>query len=113
MPKLVTIHANPDFENKKDADYQAIKKAGPKVVWYQTALENIRLSEGRFQIQPEQTKKAARINTDLADMSLDDLKVMMLSLGSKTEKIMKKADVIALIRTKLAGVEIVDDEPEE
>lgn len=113
MPKLVTIHANPNYENKNDLDYRTIKKAGPKVVCYQTALENIRLSEGRFTIQPEQTKKAARINTDLEEMSVDDLKVMMLSLGIKTQKTMKKSDVITSIRTKLETVEILDDEAEE
>lgn len=113
MPKLVTIHANPDYEQKNDKDYLAIKKAGPKVVWYQTALENIRLSEGRFQIQPEQTQKAARINTDLEDMDVNDLKVMMLSLGIKTQKTMKKSDVIKSIRGKLEGVEIVEDDAEE
>ena len=113
MPKLVKIHANPVYENKRDQEYQAIKKGGVLTVPYQTALENIRLSQGRFAIAPEKKEKPARINTELEEMSADDLKVMLLSLGIKTQKTMKKSDVITSIRTKLAGVEIVDDGDEE
>jgi len=113
MPKIVTIHANPDFEHKRDEEYKAIKLGGEKKVAFQTALENIRNSGGRFSIAPEKKDKAARINTDLEDMDTQDLKVMMLSLGIKTTKVMKRSEVITSIRTKLADVEIVDDEPEE
>jgi hypothetical protein len=38
---------------------------------------------------------------------------MMLSLGIKTQKTMKKSDVIKSIRGKLEGVEIVEDDAEE
>lgn len=111
MPKMVTIHANPDFENKRDETYQAIKKAPAKTVPYQTALENIRNSKGAYTIMPEKKDKAARINVELEDMDVHDLKVMMLSLGIKTSKKMKRSEVIQSIRTKLADVEIeVDDE---
>lgn len=113
MPKMVSIHANPVYENKRDPGYAAIKKAGSKKVPYQTALENIRNSEGRYAIEPEKRDKPQRINTELEDMSLDDLKVMMLSLGIKTQKVMKKSDVVTSIRTKLADVEIVEDDDEE
>ncbi len=110
MPKMVEIHANPSFDNVRDQAYLEIKSKGVLKVSYQTALENIRLSGGRFAILPEKKDKAARINVDLEDMDLDDLKVMMLSLGVKTQKKMKRTDVITLIRTKMAEVEIVDDE---
>lgn len=113
MPKLVTIQPNPDYDKKQDQEYQAIKKRGALTVPYQTALENIRLSQGRFSIAPEKKDKPARINVELEEMSMDDLKVMMLSLGIKTQKTMKKSEVITSIRTKMSAFEIVEDDDEE
>lgn len=112
MPKMVTIDASPLFDKKSDRDYVLIKKAGPKTVSYQTAIENIRLSGGRFAIVPED-KKPTRINTELSDMSPNDLKVMMLSLGIKTEKKMKRSDVISLIKKKMDEVDIFDEDDQE
>lgn len=113
MPKMVSIYANPAYDKRNDPVYAAIKKSGSKKVPYQTALENIRNSEGRYAIEPEKRDKPQRINTELEDMTNDDLKVMLLSLGIKTEKKMKKSDVITSIRTKLADVEILEDDADE
>tara|TARA_R110000851_G_scaffold308778_1_gene467897 strand:+ start:28882 stop:29223 length:342 start_codon:yes stop_codon:yes gene_type:complete len=113
MPKIVTITANPDFDKPRDQEFLAIKKAGPKKVSYQTAMENIRLSEGRYSIMPERDEKPKRINVELSDMSPQDLKVMLVSLGIKTEKKMKRSDVLTLIRKRLDDVEIEEDDAEE
>lgn len=113
MPKIVTLEPNPEYDHKSSAEYIAIKKRGSFKVPHLTAIENIRMSKGMYSIAPEKKNKAQRINVDLEDMDPEDLKVMMLSLGVKTTKVMKRPDVIRLIRSKLEGVEIVEDDGEE
>ncbi|MBT9385473.1 hypothetical protein KM176_16485 [Pseudooceanicola sp. CBS1P-1] len=115
MPKMVKIEANPDFKPNatQKAEYSAIEKAGAKTVTYQTAIHNIRHSGGMYRIQPEAsaTATAATVSAPkLAEMDLQDLKLMMVSLGVKTEKQMKKSEVIKVIETKLAEIDIVDDD---
>lgn len=44
----------------------------------------------------------------LEAMAMDELKVMLLSLGVKTQKQMMRSQVIQLIRAKLSDVEIID-----
>lgn len=120
MPKMVKIAANPDWraagspEEKAAASaaMTAIKKAGPVEVSYLTAIENIRTSGGMYRILPDVAPVKVKVDTDLNELSMQELKVMMLNLGVKTEKQMARRDVIALIERKLDDVQIVDDEAE-
>lgn len=109
MPKLVTIVKNPDFEIKHGdkAIYDAIK---PKVVSYQTALENIRLSKGMYMISTAKAEAPVGAAPRLEDMDIADLKVLMLQTGVKTDKQMTRSQVITLIRRKLESVELVEDQ---
>jgi len=103
MPKLVTEETKAAFE--------AAKKKGPLVMDYVTAMENIQNSGGMYAIVPEgPVAPAAMAPRSLDDMDLTELKVMMLSLGVKTEKQMKKTDVVRLIKAKMAEIDIVEDE---
>lgn len=109
MPKTVTIVKNPNYEIKHGdkAIYDAIK---PKVVSYQTALENIRLSKGMYMISTAKPEPAASTAPRLEDMDLADLKVLMLQTGIKTEKQLTRSQVITLIRKKLEAVDLVEDQ---
>lgn len=111
MPKMVICKPDPAYKPKDDADraqYEAAKKKGPVAVSYQTGLENVRRSGGMYKI--EESKGPAKPQLpDLESIDIADLKVMMLSLGIKTEKVMKKTDIIRLIRNRLEKVEVVDE----
>lgn len=113
MPKLVKIGPNPAFK-PADADqkaaFEAAKKKGAFTVPYVTAAENIKRSGGMFQFIQEQEAPAEIETQRLEDKPTDELKVMMLSLGIKTEKQMRKSDIIMLIRKKLDEVEVIEDE---
>lgn len=113
MPQMVKLAANPAFKETaetKDA-YAHAKKQGQMLVDYVTAIENVQNSNGMYAIVPEgpvaPTPMAPR---SLDDMDLTELKVMMLSLGIKTDKQMKKGDVIRLIKAKMEEIDIVEDE---
>lgn len=113
MPKVVKLAPNPDYkaETAEDkATFEAVKKRGKFDVSYVTAMENIRNSKGMLTvdyIEPEAAPVPGPRR--LEDMDMDELKVMMLSLGIKTEKKMKRADVIGLIRSRMDEVEIEDE----
>ena len=119
MPKMVSIGANPDWRpsgESADADkalFAAIKKQPPLRVDYLTALENCRASGGMYRILPETQPVKVKVDTDLNELPLQELKVMMLNLGVKTSKQMKRSEVITLIEKKLDKVEILDDKGEE
>lgn len=120
MPKMVTIGPSDTFKAKgsqeekaaANASFKAIKKAGKVRVSYQTALQNVRNSGGMYEIYPDKEPRKVQVETDLNDMEPGELKVMMMNLGVKTEKQMKKSDVISLIKRKLGEVEIIDDDDE-
>lgn len=113
MPKLVTLAANTAFKATEEtkAAFEAAKKKGPLVMDYVTAMENIQNSGGMYAIVPEgPVAPSPMAPRSLDDMDLTELKVMMLSLGVKTEKQMKKTDVVRLIKAKMAEIDIVEDE---
>lgn len=112
MPKMVKLAANPAFKpsESQKAAYDAAKKAGPVDMDYVTAMENIQLSEGMYAILPEEPGTPATAPRRLEDMDLTELKVLMLQLGIKTEKQMKKSDVISLVRRKMDEISISEDE---
>lgn len=111
MPDYVKVEANPDYKPKdaeEKAAFEAAKKAGVQELPVVTATENVRNSNGMFRIVPNQPVEAPR-GPNLDTMPIEDLKVLMLSLGIKTEKQMKRSDIVTLIRTKLDSVEIIDE----
>jgi hypothetical protein len=118
MPKMVSIGANPDWRADSKSEtavkdretMKAIKKAGPLRLPYISALENIRSSGGMYRILPESEPVKVKVDTDLNELSNQELKVMMLNLGVKTDKQMSKSAIISLIEKKLDEVTITDDE---
>lgn len=118
MPHMVMIEPNPDFVKGKQGEaleaakalYADAKRVGAKTVPYVSALGSVRRSKGLYKLK-EITKKVAPVETRrIEDMDLAELKVMMLTLGIKTEKKMKRSDVEALIHRKMAEVDIVEDD---
>lgn len=113
MPQMVKLAANKAFKTTREteADYALAKKQGEVLVDYVTAMENIQNSGGMYAIVPEgPVAPSPMAPRSLDDMDLTELKVMMLSLGIKTEKQMKKADVVRLIKAKMEEIDIVEDE---
>lgn len=116
MPRMLKIGPNDNFKLSKDASpdekaaWAKIKAERPKLVSYVSAMEAIRNSGNMYRTiiddYPEPTEPGPR---RLEDYTLDELKVMLISLGIKTEKQMKRDDVIGLIRRKLDEVEISDE----
>lgn len=116
MPKLVRLAASQTYVPETDEDkkvFDAIKKRGVMEMSYVTARENVKNSKGMLTFYaPEPVAAAAPGPRRLEDMDMDELKLSMLSLGIKTQKKMKRDDVIRLIRDRMSEVEIVDDEDE-
>lgn len=116
MPLEVEIELNPAFK-PKDAEGKAlvekVRRAGKLKVDYTTAMENIRNSGGMYRIVPQAAPVQAGAAPDLETMSNESLKLMMANLGIKTEKVMKRPEIIKAIRLKLDDIQIVDDEDED
>lgn len=113
MPKMVKLAANPAYKAVSDEDkalLKTIKAKGPVEYDYVTAMENIENSRGLYVIVPEVEAAQSMAPRRLEDMSLEELKVMMLSLGIKTEKQMRRSDVERLVRAKMSEIDIVEEE---
>ena len=112
MPKMVTIEPNPDFKASapQKKAFDDVQKVGAKVVPYQTALQNVKASGGMYRIKPDEQPVPQVVVPRLEDLSNDELKLMMLRTGVKTDKQMRRSDIIKVIRTKLDEVEIIDDD---
>lgn len=119
MPKMLQVEVNPDFLKKlgakaTPADRKAFEEAkgqGRMTQAYVTAMENAR--SGLYRIVPEEPSTPVPTSTRLEDMPTEDLKVLMLQTGVKTQKQMKRSEIISVIRRKLAEVEIVEDDAGE
>ena len=116
MPRMMTIEANPNYQPEtpeQRAAWAAAKAGGRKTVAYVTAMENIRQSGGLYvPIMPDEAEVQAAPRR-LEDYSMEELKLTGINLGIKTEKRMKKADWIALIRRKLDEVDVGDEDEDE
>lgn len=110
MPKQVKIRPAKGFKSDDEKLKALHKTLAPMTVSYQTALDNIRKSGGMYEMAPETPAVDTPKAPALEDMSLEDLKVLMLQTGVKTEKQMTRAQVITLIRKKLDAVELVEDD---
>lgn len=111
MPLMVKIKPNPDYKPSPATKkaFEDVKAAGTKTAAWVTAIEAIRNSDGMYVMEQEEAAPAAEPRS-LDDMPIEELKVMMLSLGVKTEKQMKRSDIVRLIRLKLDEVEVIEDE---
>jgi hypothetical protein len=112
MPEMVKVDVNPEYRPSvgEKAAFEAAKKAGIVEMPYVTAMENIVHSNGMYRlatvIEPDAAAKPRRLD----EMPNDELKLMMLNLGIKTDKQMKRSDIIRLIQTRLDAVEVLDDD---
>lgn len=114
MPKMVRLAPNLDYVPAAPEDkaaFDATKRRGKFEVSYVTAMENIRNSKGMLTVDYVEPNAAPDPGPRrLEDMDGDELKVMMLSLGLKTDKKkLKRDDVIRLIRSRMDEIEIDDD----
>ena len=116
MPKMVRLAAAKGYKPKTEQDkanYEAIKKLPVREYDYVTAMENIENSGGMFEIVPEETAAVAATGPrSVDDMSNDELKLAMLSLGIKTEKKMKRSDMILLVKSRMMEID-VDESPDD
>lgn len=111
MPHEVTITVNKDFKPSgpaEKAQFEEAKTIGDKKVSYQTAIEAVRNSRGLYEIKDE---GGVIVTPSVwhAGKSNQELLAMLLGLGVKTEKQMKKSEIIGLIEKKLGEVEVEDD----
>ena len=117
MPKLLKIVADAEFPKRSKAPdaagtYAAAKAQGVLTQPYVTAMENVKT--GLYKVVPDESAHApAPAPARLEDMPHEDLKVMLVQLGVRTQKQMKRSEIIKVIRGKLAEVEIVEDDAGE
>lgn len=112
MPDMVLLVANPNFKPTTPEEKSAwalIKSKPPMQLDHTTAEENARLSRGMYMIDYG-VKAPDEGPIPLEKRTNAELKEMMLAQGIKTEKQMKRSQIIHLLRNKLDGIEIVDDE---
>ena len=123
MPLMVNIAVKKTFKVKDAAgnvDEKATKEVlaaaakslklpGGKTMDYATAMENVRLSNGLYEIEQEApVAPAVSGPRDLEDMTVEELKLIIVQSGVKVEGKAKKADVIAAIRAKMDQIDIED-----
>lgn len=112
MPKMVKLAPNPDYRPTTDDDkemFAQVKKRGSMEVSFVTAQENLRNSKGMLAMVVEEAREAAQPGPRrLEDMDGDELKIVMASLGIKTDKRMKRDDVIRLCRARMDEIVIED-----
>lgn len=110
MPKMVQIEVDPAFKAAPGdtATLAAAKKEGRVRVSFQTALENIKQSNGMYRIVPDEDPVVAPKAQAIEDMDRNSLLAMAVSLGMKTEKVMKTTDLVRYVKGRLDQVEIVE-----
>lgn len=112
MPKMVMLVPKKGYKPtpSEREGYEAAMKRGPVRMAFQKAIENVRNAEGMYEIAPE-TPPSAPATRTLEDMGRQELLVMALSLGMKTDKQMKVSEIRSYVEQKLAEVELVSDDP--
>lgn len=109
MAATMKIKVNPDYTPQagEEAAYAAAVAKGAVEMDTTTAMENVQNGRGFYVLVSEEADATVLAPRRLEDMTLDELKVMMLSLGIKTEKQMKRVDVERLIRDRMDEIDIV------
>jgi len=113
MPKMVKMVLNRSYKPETAAEKKAVENFQPFTCAYVQAIENIHNSKGMLTIASEEPGTQAPGPRRLEDMTPEELKVMLVSLGIRTQKQMKRSDVEALIRRKLDEVDVVEDDASE
>ena len=119
MPAMAIIEVDPAYKPGTPDDREQLeiaKRMGPREVEYQTALENVQNSRGMYRIKPDTSTRPVDLPPAtvpfgrLEDRSNEDLKLMLVQLGVRTEKQMRRSDIIRLINMKLEAVEILPED---
>lgn len=117
MPTMVKLAAAKGYKPgnaEQEAAYSAAKRAGPKDYDYVTEMENIRNSGGMYEILTDQAPVEVPLPRSVDDMSNDELKLAMVTLGIKTEKKMKRTDMITIVKSRMREIDVeVDETPDE
>lgn len=111
MPQMVTITVNKNFKPQGEAEkaqFETAKQLGDKEVAYATAVEAVQNSKGMYKIV-EETSVVETPSVWHAGKTNQELVITLVGLGIKTEKQMKRSDIIGLIEKKAAEIEVVDD----
>lgn len=118
---IIVVDEPKSFKDVKftKADYDAAKKAGPKVVPHGTAMENIRNSKGLYRIKPEPSlvQEVAIVGVkEPHEMTKAELTKELISWGKAPRKQMtRKAceEFITSLRAEAAELILDDDEDDE
>lgn len=120
--KMVMLEVNPDYKPPSAAHkkaYDAIIADGggralKRPIPYVTAMENVVRSEGMIRVKRDEPKTGVKVEMNLEDMKTDQLKIMMLTAGvTPTKKQMDRSEIIQSIRTKMAALEVIEDDAED
>lgn len=109
MPKMVKVVPNPDFKPSTPEEKKVFQGLKPHTVSYIQARENMRAFRGMLIAEIDDPREPEPGYVPLEKRPIEELKVMMASLGVRTEKKMSKAEVITVIRAKLDDIEVTDD----
>lgn len=118
---MVELKPNPAYKVPSDASaadkkrlaaaWSQIKAEKPKTVTAATAKEAVINSGGMYTfVEPDEPETSPVTGVSLENMPLEDLKVLMLQLGVKTEKQMTRSQVIQTVRSRLDQVNVVEDD---
>lgn len=116
MPIMVKIAVDPAFKPEtadEKEQFALAKKLGTKEVEFTTAKEAVKNSRGMYVIVPGSETKdevAPPPERALSDMTNQELLRIMVGMGVKTEKQMKRSQIIQVIEKKLAEVEIIPED---
>lgn len=111
MPEMVTIEVNPDYKPNGAADkaqFEMAKEKGALEVAFTTATEAVQNSNGMYRLRPA-SSVIVTPSVWHAGKSNVELLAMLAGFGVKTEKQMKKSEIIALIEKKMGEIEVEDD----
>ncbi len=110
----IFIEPDPSYKPKTPDDkaaWEAVTKLGRVKVDAPGAREAIRDSRGMYRIVPTEASAAAAVAPRaIADMSIDELKLMALTLGYKIEKQMKRSDLVAWLEKQVEALPVIDDD---
>lgn len=111
MPKMVTVVPDPTFSPSNAEEKKRYEGLKPQTVAWVQAIENVRAFKGMLMIAEEAPSQGEASIRRLEDMSAEELKIMMLTLGIRpTKKKMDRSEIITSIRTKMDALEVEEDD---
>lgn len=114
MPEMVTLEPDPTYkpgDTRDKAVFEKVKSMGEIQIDLTGAAENIRNSGGMYRIKAAPTAPVEVKAMSYDTMSSEEIQLMALSLGMKVtaEKAVKRSEMIAFVKAKLAAVTVTDD----